>query len=195
MVAGAVRWHSEGLGKPAAVESAVVEWQSDMDQFGRFIVECGIAGEFAQAKEQGHFTPTGRELRLDFSDLAVAALDSLHPLAPLQGDLIDQLCQHPKIEGLHEDPIFHGGKRAIFVVRNPDGSIKRDASGEPIGIPEAVREYSDTLLMPAFRDQPKVIGGVGMLRVRFQTPLKRRFLGPQRRLRKRYKRLTAIQIS
>ncbi len=50
MVAGAVRWHSEGLGKPAAVESAVVEWQSDMDQFGRFIGECCIVGEFAQAK-------------------------------------------------------------------------------------------------------------------------------------------------
>lgn len=50
MVAGAVRWHSEGLGKPAAVESAVVEWRSDMDQFGRFIGECCIAGEFAQVK-------------------------------------------------------------------------------------------------------------------------------------------------
>jgi putative DNA primase/helicase len=50
MVAGAVRWHSDGLGKPAAVESAGEEWRSDMDQFGRFIGECCIAGEFAQVK-------------------------------------------------------------------------------------------------------------------------------------------------
>jgi putative DNA primase/helicase len=49
MVAGAVRWHSEGLGKPAAVESAGAEWRSDMDQFGRFIGECCIVGDFAQA--------------------------------------------------------------------------------------------------------------------------------------------------
>ena len=44
-------------------------------------------------------------------------------------------------------PIFHAGKRAIDVVQNPDGSLKRDESGKPIGIPAAVREYSDTLLI------------------------------------------------
>jgi hypothetical protein len=33
------------------------------------------------------------------------------------------------------------------VVQNPDGSIKRDETGKPIGIPAAVREYSDTLLI------------------------------------------------
>jgi hypothetical protein len=44
-------------------------------------------------------------------------------------------------------PVFHGGKRAIDVVQNPDGSIKRDSSGKPIGIPATVREYSDTLLI------------------------------------------------
>ena len=44
-------------------------------------------------------------------------------------------------------PIFHGGKRAIDVVQNPDGTVKRDGSGKPIGIPAAVREYSDTLLI------------------------------------------------
>jgi putative DNA primase/helicase len=50
MVEGAFRWYSEGLGKPPAVESAGEEWRSDMDQFGRFIGECCIAGEFAQAR-------------------------------------------------------------------------------------------------------------------------------------------------
>ena len=35
-------------------------------------------------------------------------------------------------------PIFHGGKRAVDVVQNPDGSIKRDKSGKPISIPEGV---------------------------------------------------------
>jgi hypothetical protein len=44
-------------------------------------------------------------------------------------------------------PIFHGGKRAIDVVQNPDGSVKRDKDGKPVGIPAAVREYSDTLLI------------------------------------------------
>jgi len=56
-------------------------------------------------------------------------------------------------------PIFHGGKRAIDVVQNPDGSIKRDASGKPIGIPAAVREYSDTLLIFMLKGRnPAVFG-------------------------------------
>ena len=56
-------------------------------------------------------------------------------------------------------PIFHGGKRAIDVVQNPDGSIKRDAAGKPIGIPAAVREYSDTLLIFMLKGRnPAVFG-------------------------------------
>lgn len=56
-------------------------------------------------------------------------------------------------------PIFHGGKRAIDVVQNPDGSIKRDETGKPIGIPAAVREYSDTLLIFLLKSRnPKVFG-------------------------------------
>ena len=50
MVAGAVRWCSEGLGRPALVESACLEWRTDMDQFGRFIRECCITAEFAGAQ-------------------------------------------------------------------------------------------------------------------------------------------------
>jgi hypothetical protein len=56
-------------------------------------------------------------------------------------------------------PIFHGGKRAIDVVQNPDGSIKRDEAGKPIGIPAAVREYSDTLLIFLLKNRnPAVFG-------------------------------------
>jgi hypothetical protein len=44
-------------------------------------------------------------------------------------------------------PVFHAGKRAIDVGQNPDGSITRDAAGKPVGIPAAVREYSDVLLI------------------------------------------------
>ena len=56
-------------------------------------------------------------------------------------------------------PIFHGGKRAIDVVQNPDGSIKRDETGKPIGIPAAVREYSDTLLIFMLKGRnPAVFG-------------------------------------
>jgi putative DNA primase/helicase len=50
MVAGAMRWYAEGLRKPTEVESAGVEWRADVDQFGRFIEESCITGEFAQVK-------------------------------------------------------------------------------------------------------------------------------------------------
>jgi putative DNA primase/helicase len=49
-VAGAVRWYQEGLGKPEIVQFAGRQWRSDSDQFGRFIEECCITGEFAQTK-------------------------------------------------------------------------------------------------------------------------------------------------
>lgn len=56
-------------------------------------------------------------------------------------------------------PIFHGGKRAIDVVQNPDGSIKRDERGKPMGVPAAVREYSDTLLIFLLKGRnPAVFG-------------------------------------
>jgi putative DNA primase/helicase len=56
MVKGALRWHSEGLGKPAVVESACSEWRSDADQFGRFLSECCIAGEFVQSKARALYS-------------------------------------------------------------------------------------------------------------------------------------------
>ena len=56
-------------------------------------------------------------------------------------------------------PIFHGGKRAIDVVQNPDGSLKRDSSGKPIGIPAAVREYSDALLIFLVKSRNPAIFG------------------------------------
>jgi putative DNA primase/helicase len=56
MVAGAVRWHAEGLGKPASVESAGLEWRADMDQFGRFIEECCVIGEFAQMRARAIYS-------------------------------------------------------------------------------------------------------------------------------------------
>jgi len=77
--------------------------------------------------------------------------------ARMQGvDVLEAEAVRRAYEGVAK-PIFHGGKRAVDVVQNPDGSIKRDASGEPIGIPEAVREYSDTLLMLKGRN-PAVFG-------------------------------------
>jgi putative DNA primase/helicase len=38
-VAGAQLWHETGLNKPTEVEAAKNEWQSEMDQLGRFIAE------------------------------------------------------------------------------------------------------------------------------------------------------------
>ena len=45
LVAGAVRWYSEGLVKPSEVEGAVEEWRGDMDQIGRFIEERCITSD------------------------------------------------------------------------------------------------------------------------------------------------------
>jgi putative DNA primase/helicase len=49
-VEGAARWNREGLGKPDKVNAAANAWRQDSDQIGRFVQECCITGEFAQAK-------------------------------------------------------------------------------------------------------------------------------------------------
>lgn len=49
-VAGAVRWHREGLGKPPEVEQAGAAWRTESDQTGRFLEACCIVGEFASVK-------------------------------------------------------------------------------------------------------------------------------------------------
>jgi hypothetical protein len=68
-------------------------------------------------------------------------------IARMRGaDVLEGEAVRRALEGVAK-PIFHGGKRAIDVVQNPDGTVKRDGSGKPIGIPAAVREFSDTLLI------------------------------------------------
>ncbi|HUQ90326.1 MAG TPA: phage/plasmid primase, P4 family [Bryobacteraceae bacterium] len=49
-VAGAVRWHSEGLGRPDEVASAVKDWRSDADQIGQFLSECCVIGDYGRVK-------------------------------------------------------------------------------------------------------------------------------------------------
>ena len=49
-VAGAVRWHREGLGKPPEVEQAGAAWRTESDQTGRFLEACCIVGEFASVR-------------------------------------------------------------------------------------------------------------------------------------------------
>jgi putative DNA primase/helicase len=56
MVAGAVRWYAEGLGRPEAVDSAVEKWHSDTDSLGRFLDECCQQGEYFQAKARPFYT-------------------------------------------------------------------------------------------------------------------------------------------
>ncbi len=55
-VAGAVRWYSEGLGKPSDVEQAGDAWRAQSDRMGRFIAECCITGDFAQAKARALYS-------------------------------------------------------------------------------------------------------------------------------------------
>jgi len=80
-------------------------------------------------------------------------------IARMQGvDVLEAEAVRRAHEGVSK-PIFHGGKRAIDVVQNPDGSVKRDSAGKPIGIPAAVREYSDTLLIFMLKGRnPTVFG-------------------------------------
>jgi len=49
-VAGAVRRHAEGLGKPSDVQRAGESWRAQSDHIGRFVQEACITGDFAQAK-------------------------------------------------------------------------------------------------------------------------------------------------
>jgi hypothetical protein len=49
-------------------------------------------------------------------------------------------------EGVAE-PVFRNGKRALDVMIDEKGAVKRDGAGKPIGVPASVRRYSDTLLM------------------------------------------------
>ena len=49
-VAGAVRWHAEGLGKPSDVQRAGESWRAQSDHIGRFLQETCITCEYAQAK-------------------------------------------------------------------------------------------------------------------------------------------------
>jgi putative DNA primase/helicase len=49
-VAGAVKWFQEGLSTPDAVSAAGGEWREDSDQIGRFIADCCVVGDFAQAR-------------------------------------------------------------------------------------------------------------------------------------------------
>ena len=46
-VAGAMRWHRDGLGKPPEVEQAGAAWRTESDQTGRFLEACCVVGEFA----------------------------------------------------------------------------------------------------------------------------------------------------
>jgi hypothetical protein len=48
-------------------------------------------------------------------------------------DVLEGEALRRALEGVAK-PVFHGGKRAIDVVQNPDGTVKRDASGKPIGL-------------------------------------------------------------
>lgn len=50
MVAGAQRWYTEGLGRPAEVSAAGEEWRHASNQVGRFVDECCIRLLTAEAK-------------------------------------------------------------------------------------------------------------------------------------------------
>ena len=49
-VAGAVRWHREGLDRPPEVEETKENWRSDMDQVGRFIQQRCVLEHFAHCR-------------------------------------------------------------------------------------------------------------------------------------------------
>jgi len=44
-VAGAVRWHKEGLGRPEVIDQQRATWRESMDTLGEFLRECCVAAE------------------------------------------------------------------------------------------------------------------------------------------------------
>jgi putative DNA primase/helicase len=50
-VAGAVRWHTEGLGRPEIILRTRKEWREDMDVMGKFIEDCCL--EEAESSVEG----------------------------------------------------------------------------------------------------------------------------------------------
>jgi len=49
-VAGAVRWHTEGLGRPELILQTRSEWRESMDTIGQFITECCVEDQTASAR-------------------------------------------------------------------------------------------------------------------------------------------------
>jgi len=49
-------------------------------------------------------------------------------------------------EGVAE-PVFHAGKRALDMMVDENGEIKRNAAGKPIAVAAFIRRYSDPMLM------------------------------------------------
>jgi len=61
-------------------------------------------------------------------------------------DVLESEAARRAFEGVAE-PVFRNGKRALDVMVDEKGAIKRDGAGKPIAVPASVRRYSDTLLM------------------------------------------------
>jgi len=53
MVAGAVRWHREGLGTVSPVEQTSSDWRQDMNQVGRFADECCVKDDPSRSFTSG----------------------------------------------------------------------------------------------------------------------------------------------
>ena len=60
VVAGAVRWHKEGLGCPAEVDEATKAYRAEMDSIGAFIDECCEIGERLTATARDLYAAYGR---------------------------------------------------------------------------------------------------------------------------------------
>lgn len=61
-------------------------------------------------------------------------------------DALEAEASRRAFEGILK-PVYHAGKRAIDVQVDKDGKIIRDVNGHAVGVPAAIREYSDALLM------------------------------------------------
>lgn len=55
-VEGAVRWYRDGLAKPDQVDAAAKAWRHESDKIGRFVEECCVTGDFAEAKARVLYT-------------------------------------------------------------------------------------------------------------------------------------------
>lgn len=119
-------------------------------QYDRFLAELALTGNISEACRIAGLNRRGvyhmREVNSEFAARWAEAIDTYV-------DRIEREAFRRAVEGI-EDPLTHQGRFSYELRLNPDGSVMKDAAGDPMfeldenGRPKrlSVRKYSDALL-------------------------------------------------